>query len=141
MDSWFNLGSASAVETSMRISFLNERNSGCDLYSANFETKKSFFDFFQLLKDAATSKKSEGFSKLVLYPLKTMVKGKRVEIKNEAEFLKQSPEFLTESIFSAILNQEMSEIFCDSKGVKIGNGEVWIQVDDQKRVGVRTINP
>lgn len=128
--------------TSLRISEQNEQNTGCDLYSARFESKQSFLDFYRHLLKALEEKNVVKLGSLSLYPLNTKLDGKKVQLKDEVEFQKHFKSFFTNDVIEGAQRQKLSEVFCSPKGVQIGNaGQLWIQIDENKKIGIRTINP
>jgi hypothetical protein len=63
---------------------------------------------------------------LVHYPIKVNPGKKPFTIKNEKEFIKDYDRIITPDIASAIYKQKYDNLFVNSEGAMIGDGEVWI---------------
>jgi hypothetical protein len=70
--------------------------------------------------DAAT------VASLVHYPIKVNPGKKPFAIKNEKAFIKDYDRIITHDIQDAILKQKYENLFVNSQGAMIGDGEVWI---------------
>jgi hypothetical protein len=111
----------------------------CNLFTANFDTKKEFTDLFDKLKEASKTKNKKQIIKLIRYPLSTKVGGKRVSLKNEAEVKKYYSQIFDETFFSAIDSQDINKLFCNYQGVMLGGGEIWLGKHKDKS-GIKTVN-
>jgi hypothetical protein len=63
---------------------------------------------------------------LVHYPIKVNPGKKPFTIKSEKEFIKDYDRIITQDIQDAILKQKYENLFVNSQGAMIGDGEVWI---------------
>jgi hypothetical protein len=63
---------------------------------------------------------------LVHYPIKVNPGKKPFVVKNEKAFIKDYDSIITQDIQSAIFKQEYENLFVNSQGAMIGDGEVWI---------------
>jgi hypothetical protein len=63
---------------------------------------------------------------LVHYPIKVNPGKKPFTIKNEKEFVKDYDRIITHDIEDAIFKQKYENLFVNSQGAMIGDGEVWI---------------
>ena len=70
--------------------------------------------------DAAT------VASLVHYPIKVNPGKKPFTIKNQKEFIKDYDRIITHDIQDAIFKQKYEDLFVNSQGAMIGDGEVWI---------------
>ena len=70
--------------------------------------------------DAAT------VASLVHYPIKVNPGKKPFTVKNEKTFIKDYDRIITHDIQDAILKQKYENLFVNSQGAMIGDGEVWI---------------
>ncbi|HEY5972948.1 MAG TPA: hypothetical protein VIT22_13480 [Pseudoxanthomonas sp.] len=63
---------------------------------------------------------------LVGYPFQATLDGKKVAIKDRAEFVKNYDRIITPAIAGVIKAQKYSELMVNSRGVMFGSGETWI---------------
>jgi hypothetical protein len=63
---------------------------------------------------------------LVHYPIKVNPGKKPFVVKNEKAFIKDYDSIITQDIQSAIFKQKYENLFVNSQGAMIGDGEVWI---------------
>lgn len=63
---------------------------------------------------------------LVHYPIKVNPGKKPFTIKNEKAFIKDYDNIITPDIQTAIFKQKYENLFVNSQGAMIGDGEVWI---------------
>jgi hypothetical protein len=70
--------------------------------------------------DAAT------VASLVHYPIKVNPGKKPFTVKNEKAFIKDYDGIITQDIAAAIFKQKYENLFVNSQGAMIGDGEVWI---------------
>jgi hypothetical protein len=63
---------------------------------------------------------------LVHYPIKVNPGKKPFTIKNERAFIKDYDSIITHDIQDVILKQKYENLFVNSQGAMIGDGEVWI---------------
>lgn len=95
-------------------------------------------NFSLLQKYVKEGKKSET-ANLMVYPLRVNAKGKFIEIKTKKDFIAKYDKILTAKVKKALLAQKLDKVFVNSKGVMIGNGDLWMgQFGEQ--VGVFAIN-
>jgi hypothetical protein len=78
------------------------------------------------LQQAVTKHNPAAVAALVHYPIKVNPGKKPFTIKNEKEFIKDYDQIITPDIASAIYKQKYDNLFVNSEGAMIGDGEVWI---------------
>jgi hypothetical protein len=88
---------------------------------------ENFDVFYTKILDALTHRKLCNISGLIKYPFRTEIKGKKVIIKNENQFCKQS-KLILENNFIKLVLCEQDEIHQLSSGVMIGGGELWFRL-------------
>ncbi|WP_256700884.1 hypothetical protein [Paenibacillus sp. P46E] len=94
---------------------------------------------FSLLQKYVKAGKKSDVAHLMLYPLKVNNKGKTIEIKTKKDFIAKYDKIMTAKVKKALLAQKLDKVFINSKGVMVGNGELWMgQFEEQ--VGVFAIN-
>lgn len=83
-------------------------------------------ELFYAFKVALEEGKSDIVVSLVNYPLTANIDGEQATYASEQELLDAYDSVFTETIVEAVSNQEYGDLFVNSEGVMIGNGEVWI---------------
>lgn len=83
-------------------------------------------ELFYAFKVALEEGKSDIVASLVNYPITVTIDGEQATYSSEQELLDAYDSVFTETIVEAVSNQEYGDLFVNSEGVMIGNGEVWI---------------
>jgi hypothetical protein len=78
------------------------------------------------LQQAVASHNAPAVAALIHYPIKVNPGKKPFTIKNEKEFIKDYDRIITHDIQDAIFKQKYENLFVNSQGAMIGDGEVWI---------------
>jgi hypothetical protein len=78
------------------------------------------------LQQSVASHNAAAVAVLVHYPIKVNPGKKPFTVKNEKAFIKDYDGILTHDIQDAILKQKYENLFVNSQGAMIGDGEVWI---------------
>jgi len=78
------------------------------------------------LQQGVSSHNAAAVAALIHYPIKVNPGKKPFTIKNEKEFIKDYDRIITPDIASAIYKQKYDNLFVNSEGAMIGDGEVWI---------------
>jgi hypothetical protein len=78
------------------------------------------------LQQGVSKHNAPAVAALVHYPIKVNPGNKPFTIKNEKEFVKDYDRIITLDIASAIYKQKYDNLFVNSEGAMIGDGEVWI---------------
>jgi hypothetical protein len=78
------------------------------------------------LQAAVAKHDAAAVAALVHYPIKVNPGKKPFTIKNEKEFIKDYDRIITHDIQDAIFKQKYENLFVNSQGAMIGDGEVWI---------------
>jgi hypothetical protein len=78
------------------------------------------------LQQSVASHNAPSVAGLVHYPIKVNPGKKPFTIKNEKAFIKDYDRIITHDIQDAILKQKYENLFVNSQGAMIGDGEVWI---------------
>ncbi len=78
------------------------------------------------LQQAVASHNASAAAALIHYPIKVNPGKKPFTIKNEKEFTKDYDRIVTHDIQDAVLKQKYENLFVNSQGAMIGDGEVWI---------------
>jgi hypothetical protein len=78
------------------------------------------------LQQSVASHNASAVAILVHYPIKVNPGKKPFTVKNEKAFIKDYDRIITHDIQDAILKQKYENLFVNSQGAMIGDGEVWI---------------
>jgi len=78
------------------------------------------------LQAAVAKHDAPAVAALVHYPIKVNPGKKPFTVKNEKEFIKDYDRIITHDIADAIFKQKYENLFVNSQGAMIGDGEVWI---------------
>jgi len=78
------------------------------------------------LQQAVASHNAAAVAALIHYPIKVNPGKKPFTIKNEKAFINDYDRIITHDIEDAILKQKYENLFVNSQGAMIGDGEVWI---------------
>jgi hypothetical protein len=78
------------------------------------------------LQRAVASHNAPAVAALIHYPIKVNPGKKPFTIKNEKAFIKDYDSIITHDIQDVILKQKYEDLFVNSQGAMIGDGEVWI---------------
>jgi hypothetical protein len=78
------------------------------------------------LQQAVAKHDAAAVAALVHYPIKVNPGKKPFTIKNEKAFIKDYDAIITHDIADAIFKQKYENLFVNSQGAMIGDGEVWI---------------
>lgn len=87
---------------------------------------QDYKELFYAFKVALEEGKSDIVVSLVNYPLTVTIDGDAATYASEQDLLDAYDSVFTEAIIEAVSNQEYGDLFVNSEGVMIGNGEVWI---------------
>jgi hypothetical protein len=78
------------------------------------------------LQQAVAKHDAATVASLVHYPIKVNPGKKPFVVKNEKAFIKDYDRIITSDIQAAIFRQKYENLFVNSQGAMIGDGEVWI---------------
>ena len=78
------------------------------------------------LQQSVASHNAAAVAALVHYPIKVNPGKKPFTVKNEKAFIKDYDRIITQDIQDAIFKQKYENLFVNSQGAMIGDGEVWI---------------
>jgi hypothetical protein len=78
------------------------------------------------LQQAVASHNAPAVASLVHYPIKVNPGKRPITIKNENAFIKDYDHIITPDIADAVFKQKYENLFVNSQGAMIGDGEVWI---------------
>lgn len=120
----------------------DKRTASCTNFSdVGFKDRSEATAFLDKLKTANTP---DELAALVTYPLRVNSGNfkkslKRLIILNEVTFREKFDDIFTPKILEALHKQDPNGIFCNSQGMAVGNGLVWVGTK-KGRVGIYTVN-
>ena len=80
--------------------------------------------FVIYLQTLVTQDEKERLARLIAFPLEVKLADNNLTIKNEAEFLANYSQIMTETIKIALLNQDPDNLITTTMGTQIGQGEI-----------------
>lgn len=83
-------------------------------------------ELFYAFKVALEEGKSDIVVSLVNYPITVRIDGSEETYSSEDELLAAYDDVFTDVIREAVANQDYGDLFVNSEGVMIGDGQVWI---------------
>jgi hypothetical protein len=92
--------------------------------------------FLESLKKAVTQDDPAETAKLLSYPCRWNTKKHHKAIKSEKEFIQNYKFIMTGKVKQAILCTCIDDLFVNSQGFMLGNGEVWFD----PRIGIISFN-
>ena len=78
------------------------------------------------LQKAVAAHDAAAVAKLVSYPIRVSVNGRKTTIRDARAFVARYDAIITPDIAAAVRNQKYEDLFVNSHGVMFGNGQVWI---------------
>jgi hypothetical protein len=112
-----------------------------------FGEHRPYREFLADLQHAVAEGPRERVARLVSYPLRTTVAGRRLTLSSAREFLAHYDKVLPPASITAIRDQLYGELFANANGVMIGSGEVWFSAvcsDEQchtRPIRIVALNP
>lgn len=113
-----------------------------DYSVGGFDDSAAFERFYEnLRKDVAKGDKMATAS-LFSYPMAIAFppKKKPVVISNKADMVKNFDRIFNPQAKKALQKTKAAELFCNSQGVMIGNGEIWFEPGEKGGVHIKTVN-
>ncbi len=97
--------------------------------------------FFLELKEAVSKDDQSKVADMINYPLNVNGRGHKEVIRKKSDLLKRYQSVFTPQVKVALSKQEVSDLFVNSQGVMIGNGEIWFnQIFGSNNIRIITIN-
>lgn len=115
-----------------------ERSPSDRFAAAGFNDDTKADDFILNLKKYVKTESPSEISNMISYPLNITNKKNKFKITNPETFIKDYDIIFNSKVKDSIINQPLADIMASSKGLKIGTGEVWINITDNK-INITTI--
>ncbi|MDQ1236159.1 hypothetical protein QE450_003657 [Paenibacillus sp. SORGH_AS306] len=106
---------------------------------AGFDNVKQFTGFYNNLRRSVAKNDKEAVANRISYPLSVYSNNHQRKILNKKQFIAEYDTIMTAKTKKALADQRLDNLFIRDQGVKIGSGEMWIAMLDDKP-GVYTIN-
>lgn len=107
--------------------------------TAGIDDAKAFSDFYIGLKKAVSEGNSKDVSEFMSYPLNLIKNGQTTIIYTKEQFVQKYDRIITSNVRKQLLDQNIDNLFINAKGVRIGDGSMWIsQINN--RIVVYSIN-
>ena len=78
------------------------------------------------LQKAVAAHDADAVAKLVSYPIRVSVNGRKTTIRDAKAFVAHYDAIIAPDIAAAVRDQKYEDLFVNSQGVMFGNGQVWI---------------
>jgi len=82
-------------------------------------------EFFHLVRAELQKNDRLSLAAQIEYPLLTSIHHKRASIRSKEQFLKQFDQIFDKGVRCAILNASDDDIWSNSRGYTLGNGDIW----------------
>ena|SRR5258708_3931651 len=97
--------------------------------------------FFHNLQEAMARGDRVRIASMVSYPITVMIAGRKVRLRNRAEFLRRYNVAINLRVKHAVAGQNVENLFVNYQGVMIGDGEIWFnQPSRSKLIKIIAIN-
>jgi len=97
--------------------------------------------FFHNLQEAMARGDRVRIASMVSYPITVMIAGRKVRLRNRAEFLRRYNVAINLRVKQAVAGQNVENLFVNYQGVMIGDGEIWFnQPSRSKLIKIIAIN-
>lgn len=115
---------------------------GNPLEVAGVSDYAAFKEQFLAFQDAVARDDREQAATFALYPIRVNVGKVAVKVADAEAFVKQYDRILTEDVRKALAAQDVNALFANSKGIMVGNGELWFGVapGTPERYGIISVN-
>jgi hypothetical protein len=102
----------------------------CDNFAGTGLDEKIYQSFADSLQAALKKKDAAEVSKMIRYPIKTKISGKKTTIKNAQDFELNFSKIFNDAFLLKIEKNTVSDTVCNSQGLGWANGSLWINAAD-----------
>lgn len=108
---------------------------------AGIDDPRSVEDFLRSLQQAVAKNERARVATMLNYPVTVIIRGRKLKLKNKADFLRRYNVTINHKVKQAIADQKPDDLFVNYQGVMIGGGEIWFgQPYESKQIKVIAIN-
>ncbi|AIR62391.1 hypothetical protein LH23_17535 [Cedecea neteri] len=90
-----------------------------------FSSHQNYHAFFDIFKTQVVAQNKAEVAKLVSYPIKVTLAGKKVQIKTSQQFIKNYEAIFTPDLVAVVKTQTYQDLFANYQGLAIGKGQIW----------------
>lgn len=90
-----------------------------------FNSHQNYHAFFDNFKTQVVAQNKTEVAKLVSYPIKVTLVGKKVQIKTPQQLVKHYDAIFTPELVAVVKAQAYQDLFANYQGLAIGKGQVW----------------
>ncbi|OPA75279.1 hypothetical protein BVG16_22035 [Paenibacillus selenitireducens] len=120
----------SSVEAGTNISMQRVKNTpkaAVNPYEvAGIDDPAALHKYIGKLQQAVAKNNRKAVAALMSYPLQVNKQGKSKLIQSKKQFMKNYDHIMTSQVKKKLLAQQLDQLFVNSEGVMIGDGEMWI---------------
>jgi len=108
---------------------------------AGIDDPRAVADFLRSLQQAVAKNERAKVAAMVNYPVSMIIRGRKLKLRNQADFLRRYDVAINHKVKQAIADQKPDDLFVNYQGVMIGDGEIWFGHPYQsKQIKVIAIN-
>ncbi|NIF58021.1 hypothetical protein F3J27_00880 [Enterobacter sp. Ap-916] len=90
-----------------------------------FSSHENYHAFFDNFKTQIAAQNKAEVAKLISYPIKIALAGKKVQIKTPQQFIKNYDAIFTPDLVAVVNAQKYQDLFANYQGLAIGKGQIW----------------
>ncbi|ATF95485.1 Uncharacterised protein [Cedecea neteri] len=90
-----------------------------------FNTHQEYHNFLDNLQTQLISENKVEVAKLISYPIKVNIDGKKIKIKTPQQLIKLYGSIFTPALVKVVNTQQYKDLLINAQGVMIGNGQIW----------------
>lgn len=108
---------------------------------AGIENDAAVESFLHDLQEAVSKNERAKVASIIAYPIKVRVGRHREIIRKKSDLLKRYDSVFNQKVKEALGKQKVSDLFVNSQGVMVGDGEIWFnQMAGSKNIRIVAIN-
>ncbi len=119
---------AEAYRSEHLVDAFDNEDSNNPYYVAGFDDPLEFEESFIKLQHLIKEDDRASVARYVSYPLDYSSNGTEYSVANKEEFIEKYDTIITDKVKASFSNQSIEQLFVNSYGVSVGNGEVWISM-------------
>ncbi|MFZ6727256.1 hypothetical protein ACO0K2_17315 [Undibacterium sp. MH2W] len=117
-------------EDTIAVSKIGDEKFRIVLEKSKHNEKNEFDEFYLRLMESIEQRHFDHIFALILYPIYVEVDGVKMKISDEAEFRRRSDKIFTGEFVSKLVSRKEKLSYL-SRGVVVGRGELWLNVNKQ----------
>ena len=109
-----------------------------DVSVTSINSNEALVRYLAALRTAASTKDPDAMARLVIFPLQVNA-SPAYTVNNAVDLRQRFSTIFDDDMLKAIAVQKPDDVFCNSQGVMLGNGEAWIDQEGD-RIGIVVVN-